>query len=322
MLDWWAWIVSELSALLPLKSGKQFASNEYVFDGLDLQPRPIDNESNQRTSKAKGNAPIRVILSNNQALVRRISKFSLPLSQTRTMAEIDLSSSTPLQSWETELFFENPLRSSNETYYLIMKTAACKGLGQLVRNRQLKPWQIELVAKGRHFTVEREAIERMGLATKWNGPQQRTLAIAVVATLALYLATFGHEYWRMQQANLVVAYEIRLAEAKTRTLAAQTRQRQERLKQVEAVRSARSEQIPISTVWEELTRLIPDSAWITELSINTREITFSGFARSAAGLIPALETSKFFKNPAIAGRVLRSSGTTRERFTIRLEPQV
>ena len=71
--------------------------------------------------------------------------------------------------------------------------------------------------------------------------------------------------------------------------------------------------------WEEVTRILPDTAWLTDLTIDGNEITMSGFARSASDLIPALERSEFFSNVKFTSRVTKERDLKNERFSIKMD---
>ncbi len=71
--------------------------------------------------------------------------------------------------------------------------------------------------------------------------------------------------------------------------------------------------------WEEITRILPDTAWLTDLTIDGTEVTMSGFARSASDLIPSLERSDLFSNVKFASRVTKDRGLKNERFSIKMD---
>lgn len=76
--------------------------------------------------------------------------------------------------------------------------------------------------------------------------------------------------------------------------------------------------MPTLAVWNELTRLLPDSAWLSSLSIEETNLSIEGNARTAEQLIPALNASPLFESVAFAGPVTKSQGNDLIRFTIRM----
>jgi general secretion pathway protein L len=69
---------------------------------------------------------------------------------------------------------------------------------------------------------------------------------------------------------------------------------------------------------EEVTRMLPDSAWLMELRITESEIVISGYAQAAASLIPQLSRSHLFENARLAAPIVIDQTQGRERFSITL----
>ncbi|WP_439542612.1 PilN domain-containing protein [Hyphomicrobium sp.] len=74
-------------------------------------------------------------------------------------------------------------------------------------------------------------------------------------------------------------------------------------------------------VWEELTRKLPNTAWITELELEDGIVTVDGFGHSASALISALAKSPHFKDLTFASPVTRDPQRGLERFQIRMQVQ-
>lgn len=64
------------------------------------------------------------------------------------------------------------------------------------------------------------------------------------------------------------------------------------------------------------TRVIPDGAWLTELSLHQGKLRISGQSPAAAGLIPALAQDPHFRNPAFAAPVTRVPDGHTDMFSI------
>jgi len=71
---------------------------------------------------------------------------------------------------------------------------------------------------------------------------------------------------------------------------------------------------------EELTRLIPDDSWLSECNYKAEEkkIRISGFAVSAAKLIPILEESPLFDNVKFSTVITTDKRSEKERFRIEM----
>jgi general secretion pathway protein L len=71
-------------------------------------------------------------------------------------------------------------------------------------------------------------------------------------------------------------------------------------------------------IWEELTRLIPDTAWVSSLAIDKAQVTIEGNARSPEELITLLDASLLFEAVSFNAPVTKLPGNDLTRFVIRL----
>ncbi len=79
----------------------------------------------------------------------------------------------------------------------------------------------------------------------------------------------------------------------------------------------RSEAVSKVVILEELTRILPETAWITDLKIDGGMIDISGLAVSAAALVPILERSKVFVDATSTASLTLDPREEKERFSIR-----
>ncbi|ETC98395.1 MULTISPECIES: PilN domain-containing protein [Asaia] len=68
-----------------------------------------------------------------------------------------------------------------------------------------------------------------------------------------------------------------------------------------------------------LTDLLPDDAWLTDLSLKQGQLLISGQSRDPAGLIQELGTSPVLRNPGFIAPVTRLAGQNASAFSIRAE---
>ncbi len=83
-----------------------------------------------------------------------------------------------------------------------------------------------------------------------------------------------------------------------------------------AVRDFKARSAALTGIWADLTRRLPDTAWITSLRFDGRQVRITGFAVSAAALIHELEQSPLFVSAAFAAQTTVDAATSRERFSI------
>jgi general secretion pathway protein L len=69
-------------------------------------------------------------------------------------------------------------------------------------------------------------------------------------------------------------------------------------------------------VLDELSALLPDNTYLTDLSLEAGRLRLTGVSANAAELVPLLEGSGHFKNAAFYAPTTRIVGGTTDRFSI------
>jgi general secretion pathway protein L len=85
------------------------------------------------------------------------------------------------------------------------------------------------------------------------------------------------------------------------------------------LRLRRAEGHRVVAVWEELTRRLPDTAWLTNLRVENDTLWIDGYARSASELVSVIAASPMFSGVALSAPVVREEGRASERFQIRMK---
>ncbi|KPJ65967.1 MAG: hypothetical protein AMJ45_04330 [Syntrophobacter sp. DG_60] len=70
----------------------------------------------------------------------------------------------------------------------------------------------------------------------------------------------------------------------------------------------------------ELTRLLPEDAWVSNMDVRTKRITLRGEGESALNLVDILGKSPLFKNVSLSSAITKNKATGKERFYLTLEP--
>ena len=125
----------------------------------------------------------------------------------------------------------------------------------------------------------------------------------------------------------IVRYQTALDALKVETATAQRKAATVR-QAVDASRTASAQiaamgrllkaRIPLARIMEELTTVMPDSAWVSDLRIDGDVVEFNGFAKSAASLVAPLENSPRFMQASLTSPVVLDNSEDKERFSIRL----
>lgn len=71
--------------------------------------------------------------------------------------------------------------------------------------------------------------------------------------------------------------------------------------------------------WDELSRLIPDHTFLTEVRIAAGTITLSGLSSDAARLVRILDSSRLFTGATLVGPITPDAAEGRDRFRISLK---
>ncbi|HUB95388.1 MAG TPA: PilN domain-containing protein [Stellaceae bacterium] len=136
-----------------------------------------------------------------------------------------------------------------------------------------------------------------------------TLGVLVVAALA---SPILHDRMRLAAADHEIAT---LKPAVQTALDARDRQRREAAETASPLR-LRAARPPLVAVLDELTKVVPDGAWFTSLTVSGREVVIDGLSPSAAATALALEQSHDFTNVVFRSPIARDVQTGLERFQI------
>jgi general secretion pathway protein L len=134
------------------------------------------------------------------------------------------------------------------------------------------------------------------------------LAVAIV--LPLYLRGAALENARQQADSLKPGADSALA----------LRREIDRLRNESEFLATKKKQVPSAlAVLAQLTKIVPDDAWLSEFHLAENEVRISGTAASASGLITAIEQSGVFRKAAFRSPVTKAATGDTERFNLSFE---
>jgi len=140
------------------------------------------------------------------------------------------------------------------------------------------------------------------------------LALMLIAVLVAHLGAYG---LRQQRQLALADLEIRTLKEKMAKVDEVNRLVQaQRLKLDYLLVTVRGRARP-TEILRELTGLLPDTAYLSELNFRERTVEITGLAPSASQLLPVLETSPLFKGVEFSAPIV-AQGAGLERFRIRL----
>lgn len=265
-----------------------------------------------------GRPAVSIIIEKDRYLKRELSPLRLPASKLAAMARLDMGASTPFSQDDVFLVCGQSNQSSSESSYVVVKKAFLKPLIDQLRSAGIAVRNLTFSGNGT-FSPDPKSMLSILPQTRWRTFTNRLRTATVLFCILGLALTVGHYHWRNLSAEAEIDQQILAAEkqaAMVRTLIAA---RNLKLDQVMSIRNEKLGAVAVVSIVEEMSRIIPDSTWLTDVQIDGGKVLFSGFSRSAAALIPILEESKLFRAPTFRTPVVRVANQQGERFTISMD---
>ncbi len=222
-----------------------------------------------------------------------------------------------------------------------IRTAYCPDPARAATGKQML---LHLVVKRATVDGLIREIEELGLAVVrldcWNeagnaplpvnflataGPQPGSSRLGRTAKLVLgasALALAGSAAYLVIDKHEAALRSLRAETAMAKTKVQATRDNlvksQAQLAEVNALQRVRDEYVPRARLLDEMTRLLPDTAWVTDMRIDGGNVDITGLAASAANIVRALERSSTFAEATMTAPVMFDSREDKERFSIRV----
>ena len=290
-------------------------------DTGDVQLPPDTLKAVQRLASRRRPVPLGLRLERSACFERRLEVPAAARADFSRILELDLERATPFKHREVYTAFcedmsataskgktvlrqfivKRPLidapRQKLETLGLQVAFADCWD------DNGLKPLPLDFLASPHHA----------GAAE----PPPRLLAKLLVFCL---LALAASAAWlSIQRGNSALAeLETKVTEAKTRaqSLRKTVGNAEAAFKGAAALQNLKSGVIPAAEILEELSRRLPDTTYISDFRIERGKISITGFAQSAAALVPLVEQSALFEAATSPAPVLFDPYTGKEQFRI------
>ena len=335
-----SWWTSELASLVPkgLRGGAASAgpglvvavregrlslvsdeslTEQALLDTLARRARP----NSRKTSAAP--PTVRLRLPHAACLVRRIEVPERAQAEAGRILALDLERATPLNAADVyTAHTRDPAPATKGTIGIIQlivkKSAVDLAVSRLeaagVSVDGADCWAEDGVAV---LPVNFLAGGTNGRSTRDLSSRRTAAGLAILATAmamsAVWISIVRHQ-------NALSGLEQQTAEARQRLAAIETQRgtNVSAVKDVQAVLALKSGRPTAVSILDELTRLLPDSAFLTEFSTDGDSVDISGFAKRAAGLVPLLERSAMFADAALSAPVTFDDARDKERFSYRL----
>lgn len=150
-------------------------------------------------------------------------------------------------------------------------------------------------------------------ARQIRGRSPIVVSVGAVGLIVLALIQFAY---RQHAAIEDLRLEISAARQRAHTVQAAIKTKEEAAMRVDEMRRMKAQRPALSMVWRELTALLPDSAWVTELRMTEDGGQIVGFAASTASLIELVSRSALFMEAAFVAPVTMDAREKKEHFVL------
>ena len=146
-------------------------------------------------------------------------------------------------------------------------------------------------------------------------------AMAIVAALLVIVTATAVGIAVQRQEDALVRLETDIGSARKEALAARKRLQDADIafERIGRLRLRRAQDFRVVAVWEEVTRRLPNTAWLTDMRIENNNLWLDGYARSASELVRIVAQSSMFSGVALSAPVTRDAAKAGERFQLRMK---
>lgn len=250
-------------------------------------------------------------------VLRPLSALVLPESRQRAMAELDLTASTPFSADETYLYTTRSYSAPQSASYVIVRRNIVDPVFEAARRSGTRVSALRFEHDGMEYQLTPAAWH--GLRRRLDGGRRRPgLPVAACLVVLGLAATLVHAHAIQARARQSIDTSLESLGEQARAVRAELDRRTDIVAAIDAQRSNVASALRITEVWEELARALPDSAYLTDMTVSDDVVTVVGFAAAASMVIVALEGSPMFDKAEFTAPVIRIPGQEGERFTVNL----
>jgi general secretion pathway protein L len=258
-----------------------------------------------------------LVLSPDIVLRRIVELPMMPESQVASAIELQLDRLTPFKSEAVRMAVNIVARDPVESRISVDVAVTPRSVVEALEHRLMR-----LGFKVAAVDVE----DQLGQPSGFNlcppmaagSSRNQTImrvGLALVVVLSWY---FASAMWTAARERQLETWQAQVSALRSSALRSSAlRDRIETLLQPIAVAQAHRP-TRVLVALQELTTLLPDSARLTELTLNGDRVDLVGLAGDASSLIAILEESKLFRDVRFKSPVMRTSDGSRDRFEISL----
>jgi general secretion pathway protein L len=250
-----------------------------------------------------------------EILLPREARAALP-----TIAMQDLLRKTPFHL--DEIYHDYVVAPSGKKIVVSQWVIKRAFVEDMARSLGLEPAEITFVEAAPSEESGSAVRLRLHLVTAHASWLLKTLiGLTITGVLLLGLATV-FESQRQQDVLNELAGQLAAARKQAQQVRSTLDKAQQERSTLDQLRSRKWEAASTLDVWEELSRVLPDHAWLTELRITEsadgkeRKVAMTGFSTAAADLVALIDKSAFFQDVALTAPIAIDPIEQRERFVL------
>lgn len=286
-------------------------SEQTLLEGLARQSRPGVT------------VPVRLRLPYGACLTRRIEIPERARAEAGRILALDLERATSLSAGEvyTAHYEDNAAAAKGSVGYvqLIVKKATIdtavariEAAGAMVN--AVDCWSADGTAVLPINFLEHS----LASAAKSQTPGRGLTRALAVAAVGLALSSIWISMARHKSALSELESQTEAARASLAGIETARGTSQMAAKEAQAIVVLKAERPMTVQILDELTRLLPDTVYLSEFSADGDTVAISGFAKSASGLVPILGRSQMFADATLIAPVTFDDARNKERFSYRL----
>jgi general secretion pathway protein L len=159
------------------------------------------------------------------------------------------------------------------------------------------------------------------------GPRERRLTAPLVLTATaglLAVSAVVQGLWRSHAALDDLQTRVGSARAEAAVVRRALEGSDAVMGELASLQRLKMTQMPVVLMIGELSKLLPDTVWVTELRLEGDVLDISGLAKSGASLLSLFEGSRLFSDAALTAPLTLDQQEDKERFSlrVRLRPQL
>ena len=133
-------------------------------------------------------------------------------------------------------------------------------------------------------------------------------AIQLLAAIAIAMSLFGFILVDWAQSHVASGLEEQLLEARQSIGSAGSNGLVRLL--------AQKAEPSVIEIWDELSRILPDNTFLTDMRLDDGKVTIAGFSTDAPRLVGLITQSRVFKDANLVGAILPNSAEGKDQFKI------